>query len=513
MFKTCADGQQTLCIHGEVCSTKESDIDQFETYLTAKPYFDSARTRIAEALQLPPSGQLSGQPIDVDFSQLQLKTESAFQTDDFQKGFFNLSEAKALDLHSSNQGTPFFLPCQQSADSQRVYYRDGKPDGVSTATPMEIEIKTSIKNNSDAAQGKVAHGEGGKPGAVCWEVLLQAIERVVVRMNLSGYVRNAVAFAVSDKSAWVVIGNRSIPDGLRVDTHPFSVAIERIEYSDVSKIWMAVTQKAASGPLFIQDGAEICHVLRCLDIEAANCRVRWIGSSMSTVYKISVGKPMKKADTMTFGIDVASSGYALKIVRDETAFKAECQALVRLSKKFSDFYALALVRKDGQVTKLFDGESTTPSTLFSQFENVWWRETVSCDDDFAGAIFMQLGLMWDGKNSEDVVDGVMTALAIGHQAGVYHCDLREANIASFNGQFRPIDYSLSVLASAPTIECSEITGEQKKNVGARVRGCIENGEESIVWTKRDDYEMVVKLFAGMQSSTRLRKRKVPSTPT
>ena len=78
-------------------------------------------------------------------------------------------------------------------------------------------IKTSIKKAEDTT-GKEVHGAEETPGAVCWEVLLQAIERVIVRMHLSGYVRVAVAFAVSDKSAWTVIGKRNNPDSLCGDS-------------------------------------------------------------------------------------------------------------------------------------------------------------------------------------------------------------------------------------------------------------------------------------------------------
>ena len=66
-----------------------------------------ARARINQCLELDPTNQPTNVPT-VDFSQLQLKTKAAFQGEDFQEGSFELIEAKALDLHASNQGTPFW---------------------------------------------------------------------------------------------------------------------------------------------------------------------------------------------------------------------------------------------------------------------------------------------------------------------------------------------------------------------------------------------------------------------
>jgi hypothetical protein len=60
---------------------------------------------------------------------------------------------------------------------------------------MDIEMK------SDKSSGALA--------TVDWEVLDQAVERILMLLRMNGFLSLAVAFAVTGRPAWCVVGKRS----------------------------------------------------------------------------------------------------------------------------------------------------------------------------------------------------------------------------------------------------------------------------------------------------------------
>mmetsp|Transcript_26107 Transcript_26107/g.43559 ORF Transcript_26107/g.43559 Transcript_26107/m.43559 type:complete len:101 (-) Transcript_26107:302-604(-) len=97
--------------------------------------------------------------------------------------------------------------------------------------PIDLEIQTiftkSIVNASHI-------------GTVDYLVIDQAVERVVVRMNLYGFLSKAVALTVSDRSAWCIVGFRS--EQVINGRMPFTLPIRRIPHAVVPVLWMKVTK-------------------------------------------------------------------------------------------------------------------------------------------------------------------------------------------------------------------------------------------------------------------------------
>jgi hypothetical protein len=70
----------------------------------------------------------------------------------------------------------------------------------------------------------------------------RTVERVVVRMHLYGYLKFAVAFAVTDRSAWCVLGKREFRKNSpnEAEKQIVSLLIERVEHVAVKRLWLGI---------------------------------------------------------------------------------------------------------------------------------------------------------------------------------------------------------------------------------------------------------------------------------
>lgn len=266
-----------------------------------------------------------------------------FGEHEFQKGplkdtFFDIKWARAYDLSTSNSSIsgPFFKPAQSVGDAS-VAHLSAKPDATSLAAPMDLEIK------SDQSSGPLAN--------VDWEVLDQAVERVLMRLRMAGFLSYAAAFAVTGRSAWCVVGTREFGSqaGARGRTREFqNLYVRRIKHANVSQLWGAVTRSVTREPcpFLTADGPLLLRSLRAAGLAPWACRVKWIASSMSNVYGITPPERFELGKTTCRGVDCRPESIKLvvKVVRGDTVdlFAREVFALKKMAAASSDsaFYAL-----------------------------------------------------------------------------------------------------------------------------------------------------------------------------
>jgi len=382
---------------------------------------------------------------------------------------------------------PFFLPPQVLNDHENssVYLQTGKPDGTSTVAPMDLEIK------SDGMTGELAK--------IDWQVLRQAVERVVARMHLSSYLKFAVAFAVTNRSAWCVLGKRD------ETKQTCSLIIERIAYAEVTRLWLVITQKCQQDPTFFltSDGPLIWASLKSIGFPPWMCQVKWLASSMSRVYAVTMPEYYQWGNNQRIlGINVATScsaTYALKVVQSTEDYQREVDALDAVAKETAseklEFYALGCFEK-GTGPKCFQGhtswanlEVVTPSSRVDG----WWEKDFDLNGN-GGVIFMRVGINNKTVPWTDLVDGVSESLRLAHKAGYLHCDVRRSNIMKFGNKWCLIDFGLSCKLEDPNNYDLE-PGAQADSVGPRVKGCYRRNCP-IHYTIGDDYEMLLTMMKG-----------------
>jgi hypothetical protein len=198
-----------------------------------------------------------------------------------------------------------------------------RPDGTSTVMPMDIEIKTDQSKTDELA-------------TINYEVLMQAVERINMRMYIQGYLKMAFAFAVSSQSAWYLVVERSEP------LKKPKMWIDRIAHSDVNKLWMYLTKIAEQQPnfFFSDDGVKICSSLQKLGIVPYGCQVRALAELQSVVYGITVPHEYIPGNGNTF-VGVAIGGkdttYAMKIISNDEIYETKSKALQKIATKAGPF--------------------------------------------------------------------------------------------------------------------------------------------------------------------------------
>ena len=275
----------------------------------------------------------------IEFGKLAEMKETAFQQGPLKENLFDIKWARAHDLSTSNHSTPgpFFKPAQMVGDAS-VCHLSAKPDGTSLVAPMDLEIK------SDLCSGGLAE--------VDWRVLDQAVERVLMRLRMAGFLSCAVAFAVTGRSAWCVVGERRFES--RQEIQQLNVC--RVSHSAVALLWGAVTRRAAREPHFFltADGPCLLRSLCAAGLEPWACRVKWLASSMSNVYGITLPQQFKLGNNMCRGVDCrpTSVTFVVKVVCGGNAdlFTREAFALQKMADASPEFeftfYALGCFPDD-----------------------------------------------------------------------------------------------------------------------------------------------------------------------
>jgi hypothetical protein len=468
-------------------------IDSLDLY-TAHPRADNG---LMVHLGLKDQDVRDDATFNVDFTRLSEESESTFQKGHLTTNFFGVRCAHALDLSSKfTQDGPFFKPAQQliGVENSSVYLQTCKPDGTSTVAPMDLEIKSDCKT-------------GDNPTTLDWQVLNQAVERVAVRMHLSGYLKFAVAFAVTGRSAWCVLGKREFLTN-KSEKQIVSLHIERVKHVAVKKLWLGITRKSEAEPTFFltEDGPLIWAALNNVGLLPWLCRIKWLASSMSRVYAVTKPKYYTwGGNQKTLGINATDSAtYALKVVRGTTDYDREVAALTAVatetdSKKL-DFYALGCFKNERIGSTRFAGHASWADLGIEKplpDANHWWGRRCFDRDEYGGVIFMRVGIDDSTVPWTDLVGGACESLRLAHSAGYLHCDIRRSNIMKFRNKWCLIDFGLSLPLSKSNSDAYELEpGAQADGVGPRVRGCYDQ-EENIHWTIGDDYEMLLKMLLSL----------------
>jgi hypothetical protein len=244
----------------------------------------------------------------LDFRKLAEMSETDFYRGPLKEHLFDIKWARTQDLSSSSNAIPgpFFKPAQMVGNAS-VAHLSAKLGGTSLAAPMDLEIKSDLRSDGLAE--------------VDWQVLNHAMERVLMRLRLAGFLSYAVAFAVTGRSAWCVVGERRFESRKEI----MQLNVCRVTHIAVSLLWGAVTRRAIREPHFFltTDGPLLLRSLRATGFEPWACRVKWLASSMSNVYGITLPQEFKwgMSNKMCRGVDCSpvSVMFVVKVVRGDNA--------------------------------------------------------------------------------------------------------------------------------------------------------------------------------------------------
>ena len=430
---------------------------------------------------------------NLDFRILRQEGETSFQNGHFQKYFFNVEAAKALDLSKSTAVDGPFLKPATTVDGEGyvVSALTAKPDGTSTVVPMDIEIKSDTSNSDNLA-------------SVDYEVLQQAVERVTMRMRNQGYLKMAFAFAVTGRSAWYLMVER--PEMLK----KAKLWVDRVDHDAVGDLWMHLTKLAEreAGFFFSEDGFGICDAIRKIGVKPCCCRVKALAKSQSGVYGVTVPRQYRQSNGAGFfGVAVQPKDitYAIKIIRDHDTYTTESKALQEIAAKAgsgSDFYALGCVPNGaGDATRFATLNEWAAGTQFETTQEYWWDCLQGTEEGTGGAIIMRNGETTAQKEfyaehclPKSVCSDLVKSLQLAHSAGILQCDLRRSNFVRFHGTWQVIDYSLSAVIESKTTYTME-AGAQADCAGYRVKEMCNAGMD-FEWTEKDDYQMLIENILG-----------------
>lgn len=422
--------------------------------------------------------------LKIDFISGLRKGEKQFQkSQEFQSGMVKVETARALDNAQCSAIGPFYKPAQKlQGVGEAVYEKTAMIDVTSTAAPMDLEMKGTL--NDPPGLNNIAHND--------WAVLKQATERTRVRLFLAAYLSVTVAFAVTNRQAWCLIGRRYFEGKeVRVD-----LLFWRINHASITRLWMGVTRKAAEVPNFFltPDGSILCHALCKIGVAPWSCRVNILGVSQSVVYGVSL-------PIASLSIDATKIRYAVKVVREDYEnYSRERDALKAIALVDPSTYAIGYVNQGGEAATFglsIPWEKGEPiAAPKGEGDRWWWNlSKTNGNEEGGGAIFMKYGRVpREGDDRSKICLGVCKSLQFAHEAGILHCDIRKSNILFFEGVgWRLVDFGLCCKNDESPYDLTADSGAQAEGVGPRVKTCLEN-KQPFYWRVGDDYEMQMQLF-------------------
>ena len=428
----------------------------------------------------------------LDILNLRTESETSFQQGHLRDNFFNVDCAKALDLSGATTDGPFFKPATIVDGGFNVSPKSGRPNGTSTVAPMDLEVKSDLVDSNTVAK-------------IDYELLKQAVERVSMRMHNQGFLKLALAFAVTGRSAWFLLVRRTDPAGASP-----TLWLDRVSHNDVGSIWMRITHLAEQEPGFFlsDDGAALCTAISKIGVTPWCCRVKAFARSQSIVYGVTVPQEYTSLGKKLVGVEVTPSAitYAVKIIHDDDTFKTESAALRKIADAAgpnSGFYALGCVSRDGEATRFQSINKWETGLRYTQTGNFWWdRSYETVGNETGGAIIMRKGVetakrRFGAKEAlpQNVCSDIVDSLQLAHSVGVLHCDLRRSNFVCFDdGTWQLIDYSLSADVDS-RVPYSMEAGAQADSAGNRVKGLYKEASP-FCWTKDDDYQMLIANIIG-----------------
>jgi hypothetical protein len=348
------------------------------------------------------------------------------------------------------------------------------------------------------------------------EVLLQALERVVASLDVTHFVRIAVAFAATPQDAFVVIGTRVLPTH-RGGTSEKIFRIFSANHGDMDSMWRLATLQLQEWQFLTLDGPALMNCITALGHNPAFCRVQLLDWSQSRVYAVALpllvsfpeGTTPDVEDVdesaqppKTFpGIPADQFSFVVKVVSDPQAFQREDTALravapVWESETKTAFYALGSLNFSApQSPVAWFGNAQIPpvspevqNRLPNPNTSAWWNHTPPSPTT-GGAFFLRKGDPLPSSSSpKDILDQVILCLNVVHKAGICHRDLRKANMVCLDGVIQLVDFGES--AKLDTEEVPSRSAARKPILPLAVRNLSDNLKYS--WTKANDIEMLAR---------------------
>mmetsp|Transcript_16255 Transcript_16255/g.23694 ORF Transcript_16255/g.23694 Transcript_16255/m.23694 type:complete len:626 (+) Transcript_16255:43-1920(+) len=449
---------------------------------------------------------------------LQTNSESAFQKSHaFQSTFIACPHTHCMELSSSGKKI-FHMPsavdkCGRSASNDNT----AKPDVAGLIMPKMMELKTD-----GTAPKKPA--SKSKPKSCCYDVLLQAVDRLVVGSDIRGYYCRFTCDAISSCNAYIT--------SLTVDADgKRHIDISRISHNDINKLWVVQTQYAIAHPEYYvsEDATAIIDALLAFNIQWNVCRVSRVASSSSRVYFVTLPDedgqlPLHK-----------KPAFAMKINPNMPRFDNEVRALRDIAAQYKrvglEHYALAYYRRSAGETpsngkldsQSSDGDyfaelvrSQTPIPLPDRggvdklpsqstpkaTKTTWYLHCRGNRKRSVGVLFLHVGVHEPRKarhcSAKRIQRDLLDCFVQVTQAGWLQTDVRTDNILYFNRLQRwcIIDYDLAVCTRDGDTKVTLKPGSARANAcGGRLEMLLctsSGGEVTVDWTIVTEMVMLIK---------------------
>lgn len=408
----------------------------------------------------------------------------------------HLTLLRAIDTHLSQLRMDFKYPVGNPA----AFQPSAKPDLTATLLPLFWELKdrqrlAPVKNKGEA-----------KPSfnAPEWNVLEQAIERVLVRSQLSAFLSFVCCLATTGMRAWVVYVTRDLPKAAG-ETPSLELHIWQVPIEALATLAFALNSKSVADPSWFltSDGPAIIEALTSIGVSPLQCRVKFIEQSMDRVYLLNL--PVE-AHRSPFQVFANCASLALKVVGGDR-YTQEADALRKIAKSggVAGFYALGAAPSTEAVwfkkeeKKEEDGATLFLSELAKVGHEGWWSTERSPQN--GGVIIMRPAAtnLPTGEGRGAIVAGVRRTLAAAHKLDIVHTDIRHSNILYFGAVpgeensegWQLIDFGLSSKAGA-TIEV-QANSSRGRRCGVRILSLVNASKTAAIscdWEKGDDFEML-----------------------
>jgi len=469
-----------------------------------------------------------------DYRILRKLSETNFQkSDNFQRTFVTSEFTHCKDLSSSGKKIFHMASTVNNSGTDSRNESTAKPDVASLIMPMMMELK----GNRNASTRKKKAVVKNQATSFCYEVLLQAVDRLVVLSDMRGFYSRVTCYAISSCNAYITTLIVDHKDG-KIRRH---IDITRIAHENINKLWIIQTQYAIAYPKYyvFDDATAIIDALLDFKIQWNVCRVSCVALSSSRVYFVTI--PDKNGN-----LALHSPDFAMKINFNMTRFDNEVKALQDIAAQYEycnyNHYALAFYRRsdDGTSTKevlksesgaayftgliqrqspiLLPGRNSsvemepTTSSIQAATATTWYLTCQQGDrTQPAGVLFLHVGEHSPSRRSDpeamsaekiqgDLIFCCLKTLA----AGWFQADMRTDNVLYFKHleKWFIIDYDLAVKAKAGDAMVKlKVGSSQARACGGTVemlmRSRAVGDEMTVKWTITTEFEMLLKLCAAI----------------
>ena len=451
-----------------------------------------------------------------DYSLLQTMSESKFQvSDEYQTSFVASPHTHCMDLSASGKKIFHIASAVNRSGTSASNDNTAKPDVVGLILPKMKEIKT----DKSAQKGPASKY---KPTSCCFEVVLQAVDRVVVESDMKAYYTRFTCDAITSRNAYII----SLTVGTEGERH---IDITRISHSDINKLWIVQTRYAIACPDYYvsEDATVIVDALLAFKIQWNVCRVSRVAQSSSRVYFVTL--PDKDGH-----LPLHHPAFAIKINFSMPRFNNELRALQDIAQQHKnagcEHYALAYYRRVNNrtstsgnlvshlpvhyLTELIQKQTSislpgrrgivraAATSLPDVTQTTWYLHCMGDRHRPAGVLFLHVGTQNTHKPKHSSAARIQSGLIFSFEqallAGWLQTDMRTDNILYFRRLKRwcIIDYDLAV-----RINDSKVTLTPGSARASACGGSVEKlllskrdgGDVTVDWTPTTEMTMLIKL--------------------